>query len=46
MLEKENQCPKNEIQNQQAVTEMLITNEKCADEWKMVIKSNLRIIQT
>ena len=34
MLEKENQCLKNEIKNQQAVIEMLITNDKCADEWK------------
>ena len=32
MLEKENQCLKNEIKNQQAVIEMLITNDKCADE--------------
>ena len=36
MLEKENQCLKNEIKNQQAVIEMLITNDKCADEWKTV----------
>ena len=34
MLEKENQCLKNEIENQQAVTEMLITNDNCADELK------------
>ena len=40
MLAKENQCLKNEIKHQQAVIEMLITNEKCADEWKAVkIKS-------
>ena len=31
MLEKENQCLKNEINNQQTVIEMLITNGKCAD---------------
>ena len=36
MLEKENQCLKNKIKNQQVVTEMLITNDKCADEWKTV----------
>ena len=36
MLEKENQCLKNEIKNQQAVIEMLITNDKCSDEWKIV----------
>ena len=36
MLENENQCLKNEIKNQQAVIEMLITNDKCADEWKTV----------
>ena len=41
MLEKENQCLKNEIKNQQAVIGMLITNDKCADEWKTVkTKSN------
>ena len=32
MLEKENQCLKNAIKNQQARIEMLITNDKCADE--------------
>ena len=32
MLEKENQCLKNE----QVVVEMLITNDKSADEWKTV----------
>ena len=31
MLEKENQCLKNKIKNQQVVIEMLITNDKCAD---------------
>ena len=36
MLEKENQCLKNEIKNQQAVIEMLITNDKSTDEWKTV----------
>ena len=36
MLEKENQCLKNETKNQQAVIEMLITNDKCAAEWKTV----------
>ena len=36
ILEKENQCLKNEIKNQQAIIEMLITNGKCADEWKTV----------
>ena len=36
MFEKENQCLKNEIKNQQTVIEMLITNDKCADEWKAV----------
>ena len=36
MLGKENQRLKNEIKNQQAVIEMLITNDKCADEWKTV----------
>ena len=36
MLEKENQCPKKEIENQQAVIEIPITNDKCADEWKIV----------
>ena len=34
MFEKENQCLKNEIKNQQAVIDMLITNYKCADKWK------------
>ena len=36
MLEKENQCLKHKIKNQQAVIEMLIANDKCADEWKTV----------
>ena len=36
MLEKENQCPKNEIKNQQTVIEILITNGKLVDEWKTV----------
>ena len=36
MPEKENQCFKNEIKNQQAVIEMLITNDKCAKEWTTV----------
>ena len=36
MLEKENQGLKNEIKNQQVVTEMLITNDKWTDEWKTV----------
>ena len=30
MLEKENQCLKSEIENQQVVIEMLITNDECA----------------
>ena len=34
MLEKESQCLKNEIKNQQAAIEMLITNDKCIDDWK------------
>ena len=36
MLEMENQCLKNEIKNQQAVIEMLITNDKCTNEWETV----------
>ena len=36
MLEKESQCLKNEIKNQQAAIEMLITNDKCIDDWKTV----------
>ena len=32
MLEKENQCLKIKIKNQQAVIEMLVTNGKRADE--------------
>ena len=36
MLEKESQCLKNEIKNQQAALEMLITNDKCIDDWKTV----------
>ena len=35
-LEKENQCLKNEIKNQQTAIEMLITNDNCVDEWKTV----------
>ena len=34
MLEKESQCLENEIKNQQAAIEMLITNDKCIDDWK------------
>ena len=36
MLEMENQCLKNEIKNQQPVIEMLITDDKCTEEWKTV----------
>ena len=36
MLEMENQCLKNEIKNQQVVIEMLITNDKCTNEWETV----------
>ena len=36
MLEKENQCLKNQIKRQQVVIEMLITNDRCTDEWKTV----------
>ena len=36
MLEKENQCLKNEIKNQPVVVEILITNDKFANEWKTV----------
>ena len=36
MLEKESQCLKNKIKNQQAVIEMLITNDKCIDDWETV----------
>ena len=46
MLEKENQCLKNEIKNHQLVIEMLITNDKRADEWKTVktkSKNNINI---
>ena len=32
MLEKENQCLKNEIKNQPVVVEILITNDKFANE--------------
>ena len=36
MLEKENQCLINEIKNQQAVIEMLITNDKYTGQRKTV----------
>ena len=36
MLEKENLCLESKIKNQQAVIELLITNDKCTDEWKTV----------
>ena len=32
MLENKSKCLKNEIKNQQAIIEMLITNDKGADE--------------
>ena len=35
ILEKENQCLKNEVKNQQAAIEMLITGDKCRNEWKV-----------
>ena len=38
ILEKENQCLKNEVKNKQAVIEMLITGDKCRNEWKVVKK--------
>ena len=34
MLEEENQRLQKEIENQQAVVEMLITNDKCTDKSK------------
>ena len=34
--EKENQCLIYEVKNQQAVIEMLITGDKCGNEWKVV----------
>ena len=36
ILEKENHCLKNESKNQQAVIELLITGDKCRNEWKVV----------
>ena len=36
MLEKKNQRLKNEIKDQQAVIEMPIPNDKCAEKWKTV----------
>ena len=36
ILEKENHCLKNESKNQQVVIEMLITGDKCRNEWKVV----------
>ena len=36
ILEKENQCLKNEVKNQQAAIEMLITGDKCRNEWKVI----------
>ena len=32
ILEKENQCLKNEVKNQQFVVEMLITRDKCENK--------------
>ena len=36
VLEKQIQCLKNKIKNQQAVLEILVTNVECAGEWKTV----------
>ena len=47
MFEEKNQCFKNEIENQQVVIEMLITNDKCANGWKTVktkFKNNTNIV--
>ena len=35
-FEKKYQSLKNKIKNQQTVIEILITKDKCADEWKTV----------
>ena len=36
ILEKENRRLQNEVKNQQAVIEMLITGDKSRNEWKVV----------
>ena len=42
ILEKENQCLKNEVKNQQAAIEMLITEDKCGNEWKVVKNDKIK----
>ena len=42
ILEKENQCLKNEIKNEQAVIEMLITGNKSGKEWKVVKNDKIK----
>ena len=42
ILEKENQCLKNEIKNEQAVIEMLITGNKSGKEWKAVKNDKIK----
>ena len=38
ILKKKIRCLKNEVKNQQVVIEMLITGDKCGNEWKVVKK--------
>ena len=46
LIEKENQCLKNEVKNQQATIEMLMTGDKCGNEWKVVKMIKSRRIPT
>ena len=46
LIEKENQCLKNEVKNQQPAMEMLMTGDKCGNEWKLVKMIKSRRIPT
>ena len=46
LIEKENQCLKNEVKNQQTAIEMLMTGDNCGNEWELVKMIKSRRIPT
>ena len=42
ILQKEKQCLKSEVKNQQVVIEMLITGDRCGNEWKVVKNDKIK----
>ena len=42
ILKTENQCLRDKVKNQQAVIEILITGDKCENEWKIVKNDKIK----